>query len=205
VPKFSIIVTAGEDLCDDDIRQHLLDMGVAVERIVEHAAGVADSDIVDRIAVGLGTKTSWGGGDELEWIANEVGAVRPHPGNDENPYEYGQAFGTSTGQNIEEGDLARYAADPYWEARAELLTCRECHEEQAAFDDLTDGRCAPCRTPERPTDTCDCGHRLLWIGGAWEHDAAPSLWGNDHNPSADDPAPDDLARTHWDRQDGVPG
>jgi hypothetical protein len=205
VPQLNLTVAIPEGQDAETLRQHLADVGVTVELIVEHPDGVTDSDIVNRIALGLGTKQHWGGADDLEWIANEVGEVRPHPGNDENPYAYGQEFAASTGQNIEEGALVRYVSEPYWEARAELLTCRECHEAQATLDDLSGGRCVPCRTPDRPTDTCGCGHPLLWIQGAWEHDAAPSLWGNDHNPSADDPAPEDLGRTYWDRQDGLLG
>lgn len=50
-----------------------------------------DTDIVDAIALGLGTKPEWSGADELEWIANAIGFVRPHPG-DRDPREYHEEF-----------------------------------------------------------------------------------------------------------------
>ena len=52
---------------------------------------VTDTDIVDAIALGLGTKPEWSGADELEWIANAIGSVRPHPG-DRDPAEYHTEF-----------------------------------------------------------------------------------------------------------------
>ena len=39
-----------------------------------------ERQVLDNIAVGLGSRESWSGADELEWIANEIGRVRPHPG-----------------------------------------------------------------------------------------------------------------------------
>ena len=39
----------------------------------------------------------------------------------------------------------------------------------------------------RPTASCGCGYDLVWINGQWEHDAAPSLWGGDHEPDAPEP------------------
>lgn len=42
-----------------------------------------DTEIVDAIAVGLGTQDGWSGADTLEWIADVIGQVRPHPGNGE--------------------------------------------------------------------------------------------------------------------------
>lgn len=38
-----------------------------------------ERQVLDNIAVGLGSRESWSGADELEWIANEIGRVRPHP------------------------------------------------------------------------------------------------------------------------------
>lgn len=55
--------------------------------------------------------------------------------------------------------------------------------------------------PARPRTECDCGYELVWIVGDWEHDAAPSLWGDDHDPSAT-PATGP-AREFWDGQDGL--
>jgi hypothetical protein len=56
----------------------------------------------------------------------------------------------------------------------------------------------------RPTASCGCGYDLVWINGAWEHDAAPSLWGGDHDPDAPKPE-DEEARKFWDHHDlGLP-
>lgn len=50
---------------------------------------VTDTDIIDAIALGLGTQSDWSGGDCLEWIANLIGAVRDHPGDaDSDPAGY---------------------------------------------------------------------------------------------------------------------
>lgn len=40
---------------------------------------------------------------------------------------------------------------------------------------------------DAPTAICGCGFQLIWIDEHWEHDAAPSLWGNDHDPDAEPP------------------
>lgn len=53
----------------------------------------------------------------------------------------------------------------------------------------------------RPTTTCGCGSPLVWVGGHWEHDAAPYLWGDDHEPN--EPPPTGGAREYWDEEDGV--
>jgi len=55
--------------------------------------------------------------------------------------------------------------------------------------------------PERPYGVCGCGYPIVWVCGHWEHDAAPSLWGDDHDP--DDMEPVGLDRDYWDEQDGV--
>lgn len=60
---------------------------------------------------------------------------------------------------------------------------------------------APDADTERPTATCGCGFQLVWVEGRWEHDAAPSLWGNDHPAEA--PEPTGPARDYWDAEDGV--
>lgn len=76
-------------------------------------------------------------------------------------------------------------------AVTEILTA---YHEAAAKADATD--------PDvRPRSVCGCGYELVWMSGQWEHDAAPSLWGDDHDP--DEPAPTGPQREHWDRQDGV--
>lgn len=48
---------------------------------------VTDTDVVDALALGLGTRPEWKGGDELEWIADTLGQVRVHPGG-QDPREY---------------------------------------------------------------------------------------------------------------------
>lgn len=53
----------------------------------------------------------------------------------------------------------------------------------------------------RPTDHCGCGYPVVWVNGHWEHDAAPYLWGDDHE--ADAPEPTGGAREYWDVEDGV--
>ena len=58
----------------------------------------------------------------------------------------------------------------------------------------------PPATPPRPTDTCGCGYDLVWVDGEWQHDAAESLWGGDHAPSAEPPTGE--RRAYWDDQDG---
>ncbi|MFI5702563.1 hypothetical protein ACIA78_21265 [Streptomyces xanthochromogenes] len=48
---------------------------------------LTDTDVVDAIALGLGTSPEWPGTDTLKWIAEAIGKVRDEPGNDE-PVEY---------------------------------------------------------------------------------------------------------------------
>jgi hypothetical protein len=63
----------------------------------------------------------------------------------------------------------------------------------------------PTAVPEvdRPTDSCGCGHEIVWVGGHWEHNVAPYIWGDDHD--IDTPAPEGEARKEWDHYDlGLP-
>ena len=56
---------------------------------------------------------------------------------------------------------------------------------------------------ERPTDSCGCGHEVIWINGHWEHNVARSIWGGDHD--IDTHAPEGEARKQWDNFDlGLP-
>lgn len=55
----------------------------------------------------------------------------------------------------------------------------------------------------RPTTTCGCGHELVWVGGAWEHNVAPYIWGDDHDPHPDDDNADPEGRRRWDKIDGI--
>ncbi|MDP9903160.1 hypothetical protein [Arthrobacter bambusae] len=52
---------------------------------------VTDTDVIDAIALGPGTKPKWSGADELVWIADTIGFVRPHPG-DRGPRDYRKEF-----------------------------------------------------------------------------------------------------------------
>lgn len=64
-------------------------------------------------------------------------------------------------------------------------------------DDETDGD-----MNVRPRTVCGCGYQLVWTDGEWQHDAAPSLWGNDHDPDAEPPAEGE-GRWHWDEADCI--
>lgn len=69
---------------------------------------VTDTDVVDAIALGLGTKPDWKGLDELKWIANAIAKVRPHPG-DVDPVEYYEGFtGHSGFDPLDDTFLTRY-------------------------------------------------------------------------------------------------
>ncbi|MFD4943050.1 hypothetical protein ACFWNT_11035 [Streptomyces sp. NPDC058409] len=50
-------------------------------------APLTDTDVVDAIALGLGTSPEWPGANTLTWIAEAIGKVRDEPGNAE-PVEY---------------------------------------------------------------------------------------------------------------------
>lgn len=59
--------------------------------------------------------------------------------------------------------------------------------------------------PARPRTFCGCGYELVWVSGEWQHDCAPYLWGDDHDPHPDEPEPTGLAREYWDAEDCVDG
>lgn len=61
--------------------------------------GPDDQDTVDRIATLLGTAETWPGADFLEYIADLIGQVRPHPGGDPNGYE--ENFERATGRPVD--------------------------------------------------------------------------------------------------------
>jgi hypothetical protein len=72
---------------------------------------VTDTDIVDAIALGLGTKPKWQGRDELTWIADAIGKVRPHP-YDADPVEYYEDFtGQSGFDPLDDDFLSRYVGE----------------------------------------------------------------------------------------------
>jgi hypothetical protein len=72
---------------------------------------VTDTDIVDAIALGLGTKPDWSGADELTWIANAIAEVRRHPG-DTDSVEYYEDFSGRTGFDpLNDDFLSRYVGE----------------------------------------------------------------------------------------------
>ena len=44
---------------------------------------------------------------------------------------------------------------------------------------------------------------VVWTPEGWQHDAAPYVWGDDHDVDTPDPDPDNPARKYWDIEDGV--
>lgn len=64
------------------------DHGKPLARKNSSQGPVTDTDVIDAIALGLGTQAEWNGGDCLTWIADQIGAVRRHPGNIEPPQAY---------------------------------------------------------------------------------------------------------------------
>ncbi|GAA3138705.1 hypothetical protein JOF29_000237 [Kribbella aluminosa] len=70
-----------------------------------------DTDIVDAIALGLGTKPKWQGRAELTWIADAIGEVRPHP-YDADPVDYYEDFTGRTGFDpLNDAFLSRYVGE----------------------------------------------------------------------------------------------
>lgn len=53
---------------------------------------VTDSDVVDAIALGLGTQSGWNGAADLEWVAETIAKVRRHPGGTDHPEKYLAAY-----------------------------------------------------------------------------------------------------------------
>ncbi|NEA20744.1 hypothetical protein [Streptomyces halstedii] len=69
---------------------------------------LTDTDVVDAIALGLGTSSEWPGTDTLTWIADTIGKVRSHPG-DRDPREYREEFAEKhTIVPLDDSFLARY-------------------------------------------------------------------------------------------------
>lgn len=70
-------------------------------------APLTDTDVVDAIALGLGTSPEWPG-ENLEWIADAIGEVRSHPG-DRDPREYREEFAEEHAVDpLDDGFLAMY-------------------------------------------------------------------------------------------------
>lgn len=74
---------------------------------------MTDTEVVDRIALGLGTQSKWGS-DELEWIADLIGMVRPHPG-DTDPARYLREW--EQGRGPVTGSARDYVSDELEEER----------------------------------------------------------------------------------------
>lgn len=72
---------------------------------------VTDTDVVDAIALGLGTKRRWRGRDELTWIADAIAKVRPDP-YDADPVDYYEDFsGQSEFDPLVDDFLSRYVGE----------------------------------------------------------------------------------------------
>lgn len=106
-----------------------------------------DTDVLDALSLGLGTKPEWSGAGTLEWVANTIGRVRPHPG-DADPYEYLEDFRDTHGgfDPLE---------DPYLEGFIDVdditseSKCSECGE--TGYDNPED--CSYCQDQK---DACEC-------------------------------------------------
>lgn len=74
---------------------------------------VTDTDVIDAIALGLGTDSDWSGGDCLEWIVDDIGVVREHPGDaDSGPPGYLTRWRDRFGFDpLEDGFLAQHVDD----------------------------------------------------------------------------------------------
>jgi hypothetical protein len=73
---------------------------------------VTDSDVVDAIALGLGTAETWSGADALEWIADVIGRVRWHPGSEGKPEDYVRHIAERRGSDPREDPfLSQYVED----------------------------------------------------------------------------------------------
>src|SRR3954470_4884949 len=82
----------------------------------------------------------------------------------------------------------------------------EASEIEQAFSvlfELTAGYLEGDDTTDRPRETCGCGYELVWVDGEWQHDAAPYLWGDDHDANAPEPPLTDPERRYWDDEDYV--
>lgn len=89
----------------------IVDYGRPLSRSNGNPGPVTDSDVVDAIALGLGTKPEWEGADELEWIADTISAVRRHPG-DVKPADYLRSHTEDRGRDPLTVDyLAQYVSD----------------------------------------------------------------------------------------------
>ncbi|MFD7669055.1 hypothetical protein [Streptomyces sp. NPDC059788] len=71
-------------------------------------APITDTDVVDAIALGLGTSPEWPGLETTYWIADAISKVRNHPGG-RDPREYREEFAEERAFDPrEDGFLAKY-------------------------------------------------------------------------------------------------
>ncbi|MFD9867503.1 hypothetical protein ACFXI8_23760 [Streptomyces niveus] len=72
---------------------------------------LTDTDVVDAIALGLGTSPEWPGTATLEWIADAIGKVRSHPGGGD-PRKYQAEFTVEHAVDpLDDGFLAMYVGE----------------------------------------------------------------------------------------------
>ncbi|MFJ6138900.1 hypothetical protein [Kitasatospora sp. NPDC092286] len=78
---------------------------------------LTDTDVVDAIALGLGTSPDWPGEHTLAWIADTIGKVRSHPGG-RDPRQYQAEFAEKHAVDpLDDSFLAMYVdADPHLSA-----------------------------------------------------------------------------------------
>lgn len=74
--------------------------GLWALRIPDHSA---DMEAIDQITNILAAP-EWSGADFLEWIADEIGKVRPHPGGYSTRKAYAEVFADATGRDVIEED-----------------------------------------------------------------------------------------------------
>ncbi|MEU3050510.1 hypothetical protein ABZ705_29075 [Streptomyces sp. NPDC006984] len=74
---------------------------------------LTDTDVVDAIALGLGTSPDWSGANTLEWITDAIGKVRSHSGGG-NPRKYHEKFAEAHAVDpLDDSFLAMYVDEVY--------------------------------------------------------------------------------------------
>lgn len=80
---------------------------------------VTDTDVVDAIALGLGTRSEWSS-DELDWIGEIIAAVRPHPDEPLPPEKYLTHWKRTYGEHaLNDGFVCSRISDEAWPADPE--------------------------------------------------------------------------------------
>ncbi|UQA91210.1 hypothetical protein [Streptomyces halobius] len=87
---------------------------------------LTDTDVVDAIALGLGTSPEWPGTDTLKWIAEAIGKVRDEPGG-RDPREYREEFTEEHAFDPREDSfLAQYVNEEIGKVGEEESEDRQC-------------------------------------------------------------------------------